>query len=67
MDNEQLRGHFNRHAAEFDVLYDSKRQTALGRWLNRRFRSDVVGRYNAALHHVQETEAKSVLDVGCGP
>ena len=67
MDSEQLRGHFNRHAAEFDALYDSKRQTALDRWLNRHFRSDIVGRYNAALHHVHESEARSVLDVGCGP
>jgi len=67
VDSEQLRGHFNRHASEFDALYDSKRQSGLGRWLNRMFRSDIVARYEAAIAHVQSVGAKSVLDVGCGP
>lgn len=67
MDSEQLRGHFNRHAAEFDALYDSQRQSKFGRWLNREFRSDIVARYKAALAHVQAVHARSVLDVGCGP
>ncbi len=67
VDSEQLRGHFNRHAAEFDALYDSKRQSRLGRFLNRHFRTDIVARYEAAIEHVKTSEAKSVLDVGCGP
>jgi 2-polyprenyl-3-methyl-5-hydroxy-6-metoxy-1,4-benzoquinol methylase len=67
VDSEQLRGHFNRHAAEFDVLYDSKRQSGLERWLNRKFRSDIVARHEAAIAHVRSIDAKSVLDVGCGP
>jgi 2-polyprenyl-3-methyl-5-hydroxy-6-metoxy-1,4-benzoquinol methylase len=67
VDSEQLRGHFNRHAAEFDALYDSKRQSGLERWLNRKFRSDIVARYEAAIAHVRSIGAKSVLDVGCGP
>lgn len=67
MDSEQLRGHFNRQATEFDVLYDSKRQSSVERWLNRKFRSDIIARYEAAIAHVRSTGARSVLDVGCGP
>lgn len=67
MDTRQLRAHFNRHADEFDRLYDPKRQTVFGRWLNRQFHSDIVNRYLAALDHVRGSGAKSVLDVGCGP
>lgn len=67
MDTRQLRDHFNRHAGEFDRLYDPKRQSVLGRWLNRQFHSDIVNRYLAALEHVRGSGAKSVLDVGCGP
>lgn len=67
MDSEHLRDHFDRHAVDFDVLYHPKRQSSLGRWLNRRFRSDILGRYQAAIKHVQDSDAKSVLDVGCGP
>ena len=67
VDTNHLRNHFNWHAAEFDRLYDSGRQTRLGRWLNRRYRSDIAGRYLAALDHVRTSGAQSVLDVGCGP
>lgn len=67
MDTRQLRDHFNRHADEFDRLYESKRQSSLDRWLNRQFHSDIANRYLAALGHVRGSGAKSVLDVGCGP
>ncbi|HWO56341.1 MAG TPA: class I SAM-dependent methyltransferase [bacterium] len=67
MVSDQLRRHFDRHADDFDRLYYEGRQTAIQRWLNRRFRSDIVGRYRAALAHVASTQARSVLDVGCGP
>lgn len=65
--NRQLREHFNRHAVEFDRLYAPERQSTFDRWLNRRFHSDIAGRYVAALEHVRASGAKSVLDVGCGP
>lgn len=65
--NSELRTYFDALAGDFDRLYDDARQTAVSRWLNRRFRSDIVGRYRAALAHVASTQARSVLDVGCGP
>jgi 2-polyprenyl-3-methyl-5-hydroxy-6-metoxy-1,4-benzoquinol methylase len=67
MDTDQLRSHFDRHAGDFDRLYHPGRQSPFERWLNRRFRSDIAGRYVAALEHVHKSGAKSVLDVGCGP
>jgi 2-polyprenyl-3-methyl-5-hydroxy-6-metoxy-1,4-benzoquinol methylase len=67
MDTRQLREHFNRHADDFDRLYDPGRQSLLSRWLNRHFRTDIANRYLAALDHVRSSGAKSVLDVGCGP
>jgi 2-polyprenyl-3-methyl-5-hydroxy-6-metoxy-1,4-benzoquinol methylase len=67
MVSDQLRRHFDRHADDFDRLYYEGRQTAVQRWLNRRFRSDIVGRYRAALAHVAAAHARSVLDIGCGP
>lgn len=67
MDTRQLRDHFNRHADEFDRLYDLQRQSSLARWRNRRFHSDIANRYLAALEHVRGSGATSVLDVGCGP
>lgn len=67
MVSDQLRQHFDRHADDFDRLYYEGRQTAVQRWLNRRFRSDIVGRYRAAMAHIVAADARSVLDVGCGP
>lgn len=67
MDAEQLRDHFNRHAADFDRLYDPRRQSPWQRWLNRHFRRDIAERYILALEHVRQSGAESVLDVGCGP
>lgn len=67
MDAEQLRDHFNRHAADFDRLYDPRRQSPWQRWLNRHFRRDIADRYILALEHVRKSGAGSVLDVGCGP
>ncbi len=67
MDTRRLRDHFNRHAEEFDRLYDLQRQSSLSRWLICRFHSDIADRYLAALEHVRASGARSVLDVGCGP
>lgn len=67
MDTTQLRGHFDRHADEFDRLYRPGHQSPLERWLNRHFRSDIVGRYLATLKHIRRSGATSVLDIGCGP
>ncbi len=67
MDTRQLREHFNRHAEDFDRLYDVDRQSVFSRWFNRRFHADIAARYLAAIEHVRTSGAQSVLDVGCGP
>jgi len=58
--------YFERAADSFDRLYHEEGQTPLWRWINRRFRSDIVTRYLHTCDHVRQSKAQSVLDVGCG-
>jgi ubiquinone/menaquinone biosynthesis C-methylase UbiE len=61
-----VRSYFERAAGSFDRLYSEKEQTPFWRWINRKFRSDIVGRFLRTCEHVRDSRAKSVLDVGCG-
>ena len=63
---DDVRSYFERAAGSFDRLYSEDKQSPFWRWLNRRFRSDIVGRYLRTCRHITETQAQSVLDVGCG-
>jgi ubiquinone/menaquinone biosynthesis C-methylase UbiE len=56
---------FDRFADQFDTLYDGRR-SALLRWLDRRFRSDMFTRFALTFEAFGELTGKSVLDVGCG-
>lgn len=61
-----VRVYFERAADSFDKLYSEDGQTELWRWINRRFRSDIVARFLKTCSHIKQAKAKSVLDVGCG-
>ncbi len=63
---DDVRSYFERAAGSFDRLYSEEKQSPFWRWLNRRFRSDIVGRYLRTCRHITEVQAQSVLDVGCG-
>jgi 2-polyprenyl-3-methyl-5-hydroxy-6-metoxy-1,4-benzoquinol methylase len=65
-DPRSLRSHFDRHAAEFDRLYAPEHQGVFARWLNRTFRSDIVGRFQFTMKCIADLNAKGVLDIGCG-
>jgi ubiquinone/menaquinone biosynthesis C-methylase UbiE len=60
------RRYFERAAGSFDRLYSESEQGLVSRWINRRFRSDIIGRYLSACDHVRQAKPVSVLDVGCG-
>jgi len=62
----QVRAYFERSAEDFDQLYSEQRQSALMRWVNRRFRSDIAERFLCTVDCAADIQAKSVLDVGCG-
>ena len=68
-DNERVgdvRAYFERTAGAFDQLYGEEGQSSFSRWMNRRFRSDIVGRFVFTCEHVRKLQARGVLDVGCG-
>jgi 2-polyprenyl-3-methyl-5-hydroxy-6-metoxy-1,4-benzoquinol methylase len=56
---------FNSFAEAFDTLYDGKRN-ALMRWVDRRFRSDMFGRFALTFEILGDLTDRTVLDVGCG-
>ncbi len=61
-----VRAYFERSAGAFDQLYGEEEQTPFWRWMNRQFRSDIVGRFVFTCDYIKTSHAKSVLDVGCG-
>jgi SAM-dependent methyltransferase len=62
----EIGSYFDRAAEAFDGLYSPRGQNAVTRWVNRRFRRDIVGRFLRTVQHAKETASASVLDVGCG-
>lgn len=63
---DDVRAYFERAAGSFDQLYGEDAQSAFARWMNRQFRSDIVGRFVYTCEHIEGVRAESVLDVGCG-
>jgi len=61
-----VRAYFERAAGSFDQLYGEEAQSPFSRWMNRQFRSDIVGRFVFTCEHIKKSGARSVLDVGCG-
>jgi ubiquinone/menaquinone biosynthesis C-methylase UbiE len=56
---------FDSFSREFDTFYDGKRNSFM-RWVDRRFRSDMFGRFDKTFALLGELNGKSVIDVGCG-
>jgi SAM-dependent methyltransferase len=56
---------FDRFADRFDTLYDEQRGPFM-RWFDRRFRSDMFGRFARTFDELGDFSGKSVLDIGCG-
>jgi len=56
--------YFDRHASAFDALYEDD-TGAIG-WFNQLFRRGLYERVHQTVRALQELEAPSVLDVGCG-
>lgn len=56
---------FDGFAETFDSLYDGRR-SALWRWIDRRFRSDMFVRHAWTSERLGDLEGRTVLDIGCG-
>lgn len=56
---------FDRFAADFDTLYDGRRNHLL-RLLDRRFRRDMFVRFGLTFEALGDLKGRTVLDVGCG-
>jgi 2-polyprenyl-3-methyl-5-hydroxy-6-metoxy-1,4-benzoquinol methylase len=66
MPGDAVQAYFERAAGDFDRLYAQQRQTALMRWINRRFRRDIAERFLMTCDLAEQLRPESVLDVGCG-
>jgi 2-polyprenyl-3-methyl-5-hydroxy-6-metoxy-1,4-benzoquinol methylase len=62
--NDSVREYFDRVADDFDAIYGGK--GPLGRWIDRRFRPDMYGRYRLTFETCGDVGGKTVLDIGCG-
>jgi len=65
-ESADIGSYFDRAAEAFDGLYSLHGQNAVMRWVNRRFRRDIAGRFLRTMQHAKDTAPASVLDVGCG-
>jgi cyclopropane fatty-acyl-phospholipid synthase-like methyltransferase len=64
-DARAVRTYFEGEGVSFDTFYDGRR-SAFVRWLDRKFRYDVVDRFKITFNAFGDLSGKSVLDVGCG-
>ncbi|NIT36477.1 MAG: methyltransferase domain-containing protein [candidate division Zixibacteria bacterium] len=64
-DARAVRTYFEGGGVSFDTFYDGRRG-ALVRWLDRKFRYDVLDRFRIAFNAFGDLRGKTFLDVGCG-
>lgn len=64
-DSAIIKKRFERDAAAFDAIYDTKKSEFSG-WFNKTFRKPIFERYNIAFEALSDISNKTVLDVGCG-
>ena len=57
--------YFSSHAADFDVIYESRKRPLRG-LRDRLTRGTVVKRLEFVLRHAAGFQAPSIIDVGCG-
>jgi len=56
---------FHEFADRFDTIYDGKRNRFM-RWVDKKYRSDMFGRFGKTFELFGDLTGKRVLDVGCG-
>ena len=63
--DDKVGTYFDKAAVTFDTFYDQKR-SAFMQWIDKKFRSDIFGRYYHTFETLGILEEKTVLDIGCG-
>lgn len=64
-DSDDAARFFDSFAGDFDGFYTGRR-TRLTRWLDRRFRRDMVVRFARTFEGFGDLRRRTVLDIGCG-
>jgi SAM-dependent methyltransferase len=58
---------FEGYATDFDFIYDTGDKSPVRRFIDRKLRVSMRRRFEETARLISEVEAKTVLDVGCGP
>lgn len=67
-ESERVQAFFDGYAGAFDSIYDEQSHRGiLGRLANKLFRKSMIIRFQKTLHHINQPDIRSVLDIGCGP
>jgi len=62
----QVARFWNRTAGEFDAIYSGAGKSALARFLDGFFRSDIYQRFDWVMQRSGDISGKTICDVGCG-
>jgi len=58
---------FDGYSNEFDSIYDDKKNNFLNRYINKKLRKAMFGRYEITINKILENKVnKKILDIGCG-
>ncbi len=64
---QQVRTFFNDYSQKFSLIYHEQQKNPLQRFLDRTCRKSMFLRFKRVSDMVNESQAKTILDVGCGP
>jgi len=62
----QVARFWNREASDFDAIYSGAGKSALARFLDGLFRSDIYQRFDWVMERSGDVGGKSICDIGCG-
>jgi SAM-dependent methyltransferase len=57
---------FDDYSAEFDSIYDDRKNNFLNNIINKLLRKSMFGRYSLTLDEILKNKKKNILDIGCG-
>jgi len=65
--SKKVENFFDSYSNEFDSIYEDKKNNFLNRYINKKLRIAMFGRYEITVNKILENkESKKILDIGCG-